>query len=809
MIANRPEVEPVRCMQSSLAVCAKSRCRYTLLRLANSSPLQPRMGKFATSKPESPPGELRDLLLLLAVQNANEKKQAGQTMRTQMRTIVLKSRPMLPGLPLAQKEPDQISIQSTQKGMIPSGTGIRLPKPSDQSSGARPFASQGAGLSGLASLVPPRQGPGLTGLASMVFQQHRRAARPPKPLAMQQSSGRATLSQPQLPVLSNPHGPASFPYFKEGFMTQPFSVSAFEAESKVAFAKLEDFLAEAAILQEQGEVIEAASLRVAPLEEQRQAAVQAVLAHTKATRRQASMRQASPQQTPATAAGTAKGASVTPGETTSRRTTACPPTPAAEAALLSETSGSGNAPGNPAAEALPTSSAVPPPIRSTPAVIAESPAIVEAARPGKGPTDGSTAAAAGRGTGQSSAQSPAAHSGARVAAAAQEHAKAHAEAQKKAEAEVQIKWQEGLDEAAKGLKSVRQVSNPSSKAADRRWSRNLSANTSSTPGETADRDSSQFSAAGSANLFSPAATRGPAQEPGGFPAEGCSGHSGAKACQAEQAPLLPRPPDDVVLTFCIHRFDRPGWKLMDVAVLSSQKLTALKDVIKCEADANMKSQRQDRPNGYFYIEGDFYNDMRDDGTDLSLDVRQFCRDRNISVPAPKPSAPPAYPPGSSNAPYFSRSTQCEPRTRSMEDTTFNDLFLRVGQGAGYVYVHQGCCEHLLELTDVRRAHDADPLLINYYPVVLDQAKWTRRHCCICNPDNKGGEKAKWVTHNDKNAPSNPAFWCDGCYRQMHYNDRHDLQYTGYVAFPYRYELGTIKQQNKKDADATEECNDED
>jgi len=70
--------------------------------------------------------------------------------------------------------------------------------------------------------------------------------------------------------------------------------------------------------------------------------------------------------------------------------------------------------------------------------------------------------------------------------------------------------------------------------------------------------------------------------------------------------------------------------------------------------------------------------MRDDGTDLSLEVRQFCRDRNVSVPAPKPSAPPAYPPGSANAPYFSRSTQCEPRTKSMEDTTFNDLFLRVG-----------------------------------------------------------------------------------------------------------------------------------
>ena len=103
-----------------------------------------------------------------------------------------------------------------------SGTGIWLPKPSDQSSGARPPAGQGVGPSGLASLVPPSQSPGLTGLASMVFQQHRRAGRPPKPPATQPSSGRATPSRPQLPVLSNPHGPASFPYFKEGFMTQPF-----------------------------------------------------------------------------------------------------------------------------------------------------------------------------------------------------------------------------------------------------------------------------------------------------------------------------------------------------------------------------------------------------------------------------------------------------------------------------------------------------------------------------------------------------------------------------------------------------------
>ena len=39
-------------------------------------------------------------------------------MRAQTGTIVPKSRIMLPGLPLAQTQPDQTSIQSTQKGLL-------------------------------------------------------------------------------------------------------------------------------------------------------------------------------------------------------------------------------------------------------------------------------------------------------------------------------------------------------------------------------------------------------------------------------------------------------------------------------------------------------------------------------------------------------------------------------------------------------------------------------------------------------------------------------------------------------------------
>ena len=46
--------------------------------------------------------------------------------------------------------------------------------------------------------------------------------------------------------------------------------------------------------------------------------------------------------------------------------------------------------------------------------------------------------------------------------------------------------------------------------------------------------------------------------------------------------------------------------------------------------------------------------------------------------------------------------------------------MQVGQGAGYVYMHQGCCEHLLELRDVRTVQKADPKLASVFPVTLFQ-----------------------------------------------------------------------------------------
>lgn len=54
----------------------------------------------------------------------------------------------------------------------------------------------------------------------------------------------------------------------------------------------------------------------------------------------------------------------------------------------------------------------------------------------------------------------------------------------------------------------------------------------------------------------------------------------------------------------------------------------------------------------------------------------------------------------------------------------------------------------------------------------------RRQCGLCMES-----MAHKVTYDDKHAPSCPFFWCDACYRAMHYGCDGKLLYDHKV-FPY-------------------------
>lgn len=54
----------------------------------------------------------------------------------------------------------------------------------------------------------------------------------------------------------------------------------------------------------------------------------------------------------------------------------------------------------------------------------------------------------------------------------------------------------------------------------------------------------------------------------------------------------------------------------------------------------------------------------------------------------------------------------------MNRTRWGELALKVGPAAGYVFCHQGCCEHLLVVKDVRQIHADDPQDLAAYPVCI-------------------------------------------------------------------------------------------
>ena len=70
--------------------------------------------------------------------------------------------------------------------------------------------------------------------------------------------------------------------------------------------------------------------------------------------------------------------------------------------------------------------------------------------------------------------------------------------------------------------------------------------------------------------------------------------------------------------------------------------------------------------------------MRDrSAIDMSHNIRQFCQEHGIGVPPDAPADPPAFPSTFHKDTHHDRHSKSQPRAAKMEDTTFNDLFLRV------------------------------------------------------------------------------------------------------------------------------------
>ncbi|XP_072373161.1 snRNA-activating protein complex subunit 3 isoform X2 [Scyliorhinus torazame] len=154
---------------------------------------------------------------------------------------------------------------------------------------------------------------------------------------------------------------------------------------------------------------------------------------------------------------------------------------------------------------------------------------------------------------------------------------------------------------------------------------------------------------------------------------------------------------------------------------------------------------------FFFFEGTFYNDARySECRDLSRNVIEWAESHDRGCGK------------------FS--------TAKMEDYTFNDMCIKVGYP--YLYCHQGDCEHLIIISDVRIVHRDDCLDKTLYPCVTKKPwMWTRK-CSVCKLF-----IVRWVTNNDSFAPEDPSFFCDMCFRMLHY-DADGNKMGVFLAYPY-------------------------
>ncbi|XP_071722093.1 snRNA-activating protein complex subunit-like [Rutidosis leptorrhynchoides] len=223
---------------------------------------------------------------------------------------------------------------------------------------------------------------------------------------------------------------------------------------------------------------------------------------------------------------------------------------------------------------------------------------------------------------------------------------------------------------------------------------------------------------------------------------------------------------EVVLCVELYHTKRKWVKTQELVVLGCQTLAELRDKIYCLKDQVMHKAGQHDPSGYFLIENAFYNDFRDPSAiDYSEPIRYWlrnCKDEalkkwewiNMGKLQRKQEAV-VGDVGSSDLPRF--------KTLEMHRTKFSDLSFRLG--AGYLYCHQGACEHVIVIRDMRMIHPGDSQNREAYPILTFQLKVVIRKCNVCKI-----YRAKKVTVDDKWSPENPCYLCDYCYSLLHSDD---------------------------------------
>ncbi|XP_060524140.1 snRNA-activating protein complex subunit 3 [Cylas formicarius] len=170
--------------------------------------------------------------------------------------------------------------------------------------------------------------------------------------------------------------------------------------------------------------------------------------------------------------------------------------------------------------------------------------------------------------------------------------------------------------------------------------------------------------------------------------------------------------------------------LLDIAnaIKCISDLFCFKEVENTEADlSKLVNAKEIYPSRCFFIENVFYNDPPHGNASVySSVVIKWAKEKHIGD--------------------FHDETM---------DTPLNNLKPRLG--FGYVYIHQGNCEHIITFSDARMIQNNDSLISSEYPKIISAKQHANHLCFICQYSH-----SSWMVMDSDRLPIRNAFFCTKC-----------------------------------------------
>lgn len=153
------------------------------------------------------------------------------------------------------------------------------------------------------------------------------------------------------------------------------------------------------------------------------------------------------------------------------------------------------------------------------------------------------------------------------------------------------------------------------------------------------------------------------------------------------------------------------------------------------------------------IEENFYVDYRSKRADISIEMRRWLNTAEATQ--------------SKIGQRMKERAETDPRFIAFaphdQDTTRLDS-LNIRLGFPYLFTHQGAIEQIIMFNDIRVVTKFDCQSISSYPFSLRSPKESLNKCCLCT------EKIGTIeTVGDELADDEPAFWCQDCFKMLHYD----------------------------------------